>query len=146
MVAPAMTAKIGAAQPKEFWFISLRTKMATTTAPSASMPSTERSTLPNRMTKVAPKASTSGIAAELAIRTKLKKSKKRGLNNPIRSDRTSSARSGAKDLTRSSHLRERVSGFVALARADSVSAIALVEDLFTSQDVSVSLSGSDDML
>src|SRR5258707_14515931 len=64
---------------------------------------------PNRMTKVAPKASTSGIAAELAIRTKLKKSKKRGLRNPIRSDRTSSARSAAKDLTRSSHLRERVS-------------------------------------
>jgi len=39
-------------------------------------------------------------------------------------------------LSRSSHLRERVSGFVALASGDSVSAIALVEDLFTLQNVS----------
>ncbi len=100
----------------------------------ASMPSTERSTLPNRMTKVAPKASTSGIAAELAIRTKLKKSKKRGLNNPIKRHRTTSARSGAKDLSRSSHLRERVSGRAGLTWSDSVCGIVLVEDLFTSQN------------
>src|SRR5258708_33593532 len=84
------------------------------------------------MTKVAHIASTSGIAAELEIRTKLKKSKKRGLNNPIRSDRTTRARSGAKALSRSSHLRELSSGFVALACADS--GIVLVEILFTSQN------------
>src|SRR5260370_15354548 len=107
--------------------------MATTTAPSASMPSTERSTLPNRMTKVAPKASTSGIAAELAIRTKLKKSKKRGLNNPIKRHRTTIARSGAKDFSRSSHLRERGLGPPGLSLSDSLCGIVHVDVFFTHQ-------------
>jgi hypothetical protein len=45
--------------------------------------------------KVIPSASTSGIAAEFAMRIALLNSKKRGFIAPIKSDNTTSAKNGA---------------------------------------------------
>ena len=47
------------------------------------------------MMKVIPRASTSGIAAEFAMRIRLLNSKKRGFIAPIKSDKAISAKNGA---------------------------------------------------
>ena len=65
-------------------------------AATESVPSTDRSILPIRMTKVSPIASVSGTAAELATRIRLRSSMKLGLAIAISMHNAISTASGAR--------------------------------------------------
>ena len=88
-----------------------RTRRLKLTAPSVSTPSTERSIEPIRMTKVAPRPSTSGIIADWATRTKLPKVRKFGLmavTTAQSATRTSTGAQGARRKRRTGDLPERL--------------------------------------
>ncbi len=101
MKPPSSTAIGTAARPRSRPEISLATSRLVHTAVRATIPSTERSIDPMRMTNVAPMHRTMGIEAELRIRMMLLTVRKLPLNSEIRMKRPTSTASGA-------HLRQCV--------------------------------------
>ena len=101
--APAATASGKAARPQSLSLTPLATSTLRITAPMPSTPSTERSMLPIRMTKVMPQAMIIGIAAALASRLMLPWVRNAGWTRPISTQSSISTPSGttARSRTRS---------------------------------------------
>ena len=93
--APSASTSNTPSRPKSLSFAPFSTTSDRITAPKATTPSMDRSMLPMMITKVTPSPRMSGIAAELATRTRLRTERKFGLMRPMMTHSATSTRSGA---------------------------------------------------